>query len=129
MRWCGLVEMSKTECWYKRKRKVPDYGSSTTSKTHLRVQFLSLQSAKSLQHSINMKCLIPLSLLVASVVAAPTAAPQAEGATFPITDLIDSDLTIDEYAAQLEGQSTADSTLSKRQYNGDTFNQLTDGTA
>lgn len=77
-----------------------------------------------------MKCLIPLSLLVASVVAAPTAAPaQAEGASFPITDLIDSDLTMDEYAAQLEGQSTADSTLAKRQYNGDTFNQFTDGTA
>jgi cutinase len=77
-----------------------------------------------------MKCLIPLSLLVASVVAAPAAAPSpAEGVEFPITDLIDSDLTIEEYAAQLEGQSAGEAALTKRQYNGDTFNQLTDGTA
>jgi cutinase len=79
-----------------------------------------------------MKCLIPLSLLVASVVAAPTAAPapaQAEGVSFPITDLIDSDLTFDEYAAQLEGQEAGEAALAKRQYNGDTFNQFTDGSA
>jgi hypothetical protein len=128
MVWLGGDEL-EGGAGYKRRRKVHDTGTSTTSKTYLRVRFLSLDLPKSSRYSINMKCLIPLSLLVASVVAAPTAAPQAEGATFPITDLIDSDLTIDEYAAQLEGQSTADSTLAKRQYNGDTFNQLTDGTA
>lgn len=75
-----------------------------------------------------MKCLIPLSLMVASVVAAPTAAP-VEDFSFPITDLIDSNLTVEEYAAQLEGQNSGESALTKRQYNGDTFNQLTDGTA
>jgi cutinase len=49
--------------------------------------------------------------------------------SFPITDLIDSDLTVDEYAAQLENQSVEERGLSKRQYSGDTYNQLTDGTA
>jgi hypothetical protein len=96
----------------------------------LRVRFSRLNQPP--RYSINMKCLIPLSLLVASVVAAPTAAPapaQAEGVSFPITDLIDSDLTFDEYAAQLEGQEAGEAALAKRQYNGDTFNQFTDGSA
>lgn len=81
-----------------------------------------------------MKYLIPLTLLASSALAAPTAAPEpvaevAEGVSFPITDLIDSDLTFDEYAAQLEAQQSSSESLAKRQYNGDTFNQLTDGTA
>ncbi|KAH4269288.1 cutinase [Parastagonospora nodorum] len=76
-----------------------------------------------------MKCFIPLSLLVASVVAAPTAAPSPqEGASFPITDLVDSDLTVEEYASQLESQPAGEPAVTKRQFNGDTFNQLTDGT-
>jgi len=76
-----------------------------------------------------MKCSIPISLLVASVAAAPTAAPSPqEGVSFPITDLMDSDLTINEYAAQLESQPTGEAAVIKRQFNGDTFNQLTDGT-
>lgn len=81
-----------------------------------------------------MKYLIPLTLLASSALAAPTAAPEpaagvAEDVSFPITDLIDSDLTFDEYAAQLEAEQSSSNTISKRQYNGDTFNQLTDGTA
>jgi cutinase len=67
--------------------------------------------------------LLPLAALVGTALSAPTSVP-AEGASFPITDLLDSDLTIDEYAQSLENGS-----LTKRQYNGDTFNQLTDGTA
>ncbi|CAI6327552.1 unnamed protein product [Periconia digitata] len=79
-----------------------------------------------------MKSFIPLSLLLsATTLAAPTAVP-AEGASFPITDLIDSDLTIKQYAAALEAESPSSSPatgeVQKRQFNGDTFNQLTDGT-
>lgn len=72
------------------------------------------------------RSILALAALVSTALAAPT---PAEGVSFPITDLIDSDLTIDEYAAQLEGQSIAERDLTKRQYNGDTYNQLTDGTA
>jgi cutinase len=72
--------------------------------------------------------LLPL-LLASSALSAPAPVPApAEGASFPITDLIDSDLTIDEYAAQLESQEAAPA-LTKRQFSGDTYNQLTDGTA
>jgi cutinase len=74
-----------------------------------------------------IQTLLPL-LLASSALAAPAPLPQEDGPSFPITDLLDSDLTIDEYAAQLEGQNAAPA-LTKRQYNGDTFNQLTDGTA
>jgi len=75
-----------------------------------------------------MKSLLPLTILVSGVLAAPAPVPDAEGASFPITDLIDSDLTVDEYAAQLESQDV-EPALTKRQFNGDTYNQLTDGTA
>ncbi|PVI01787.1 carbohydrate esterase family 5 protein [Periconia macrospinosa] len=84
-----------------------------------------------------MKTTIPLSLLLTttSTLAAPAPVPETSntGASFPITDLIDSDLTINQYAAQLEAQksstpSTSTPALVKRQFNGDTFNQLTDGT-
>jgi cutinase len=71
----------------------------------------------------SIQSLIPL-LLASTSLAAPT--PANDDVSFPITDLIDSPLTIDEYAAQL---SSSDAALTKRQYNGDTFNQLTDGTA
>ncbi|KAF1914102.1 cutinase-domain-containing protein [Ampelomyces quisqualis] len=81
-----------------------------------------------------MKCIIqsllPLSLLVSGALGAPVPvpAPTAEGASFPITDLLGSDLTVNEYAAQLEGQNP-EPALTKRQFNGDTYNQFTDGTA
>lgn len=68
---------------------------------------------------------LPLAALVATSLAAPT---PAEGVSFPITDLIDSDLTVDEYAQQLEGQKVSAPALSKRQFGGTTYNQLTDGT-
>lgn len=74
-----------------------------------------------------MKYLIPLTILASSALAAPTPAAEGEGVSFPITDLPDN-LTFDEYAAQLEAQQSTPA-LTKRQYNGDTFNQLTDGTA
>jgi cutinase len=78
----------------------------------------------------NIQSLLPLTLFVSGVLSAPAPvpAPTAEGVSFPITDLIDSDLTVDEYAAQLEGQGV-EPALTKRQFNGDTYNQLTDGTA
>lgn len=72
---------------------------------------------------------LPLTLLLTTSLSAPAPVAQpADGASFPITDLLNTDLTIDEYAAQLENQSLDERTLKKRQYNGDTFNQLTDGT-
>jgi cutinase len=72
--------------------------------------------------------LLPLALLLPTSFAAP--AP-ASGVSFPITDLIDSNLTIAEYAAQLESQSpgAVEHSLNKRQYGSSTYNQLTDGTA
>lgn len=70
--------------------------------------------------------LLPLAALITATLAAPT---PSTGVSFPITDLIDSDLTVEEYAQQLEGQSTTESALAKRQYSGTTYNQLTDGTA
>ncbi|KAI8933880.1 hypothetical protein NX059_009577 [Plenodomus lindquistii] len=70
--------------------------------------------------------LLSLAALFATSLAAPT---PSEGVSFPITDLIDSDLTVEEYAQQLEGRSGSSPSLSKRQYDGTTYNQLTDGTA
>ncbi|PSN72383.1 cutinase precursor [Corynespora cassiicola Philippines] len=70
-----------------------------------------------------MKSLIPLSLLLSGALALPAAAP--EEPSFPITDIIGTGLTVDEYAESL---STPARSLAKRQYSGDTYNQLTDGT-
>ncbi|CAA9966898.1 hypothetical protein CFE70_010331 [Pyrenophora teres f. teres 0-1] len=72
------------------------------------------------------RSLLALTALVATTFAAPT--PET-GVSFPITDLLDSDLTINEYAAQLEAKNVEERDLTKRQYNSDTYNQLTDGTA
>ncbi|KAL1795154.1 hypothetical protein ACET3X_006970 [Alternaria dauci] len=72
------------------------------------------------------RSLLALAALLPVALAAPT---PASGVSFPITDLIDSSLTVEEYAAQLENQSVEERELSKRQYNGGTYNQLTDGTA
>jgi cutinase len=71
-----------------------------------------------------VQSLLPLSLLLAPTFALPTAVNDFPG--FPITDLLDSDLTVKEYADQL---STSSPMLAKRQYNGNTFNQLTDSSA
>jgi len=78
-----------------------------------------------------IQSVLPLAALFTGTLAAPTATP-TEGLTFPedisfpITDLIDSDLTFKEYAAQLANETPA---LTKRQYNTNTYNQLTDGSA
>jgi cutinase len=81
--------------------------------------------------SLNMKVqsLLPITALLSAALAAPAPVAQ-EGVSFPITDVIDTGLTIKEYAEQLEaGRVPEKVTLTKRQFNGDTYNQLTDGTA
>ncbi|KAH7357524.1 cutinase-domain-containing protein [Pyrenochaeta sp. MPI-SDFR-AT-0127] len=70
--------------------------------------------------------LLPLAVLFSTAIAAP--AP-VSGVSFPITDVIGTDLTVEEYAQQLEGRAVEKPALTKRQYNGNTYNQLTDGTA
>jgi cutinase len=72
--------------------------------------------------------LLPLALLLPTGLSAPAPATTS-GASFPITDLIDSNLTVAEYAAQLESQGSVEPSLNKRQYGSSTYNQLTDGTA
>ncbi|CAO2658131.1 Nn.00g073910.m01.CDS01 [Neocucurbitaria sp. VM-36] len=72
-----------------------------------------------------VQSLLPFAVLFTTSISAPT---PSNGPSFPITDLIGTDLTIEEYAQQLEGQSTAEPALAKRQYGGNTYNQLTDGT-
>jgi cutinase len=75
-----------------------------------------------------VQTLLPL-LLASGVLSAPTPAPApAEGFSFPVTDLIGSDLTMDEYIAKVEAQN-AEPALTKRQFSSNTYNQLTDGTA
>lgn len=75
-----------------------------------------------------MRSFIPIVALLGTTLAAPTPAPAAEGVSFPITDLIGSDLDFKEYAAKLEAEKGTSPALTKRQFNGDTYNQLTDGT-
>lgn len=78
-----------------------------------------------------MRSFIPVVALLSTAFAAPTPAPAAEGVSFPITDLIGTDLDFKQYAAKLEAEreNAPAPALAKRQYNGNTFNQLTDGTA
>lgn len=85
---------------------------------------------------MKVQALLPLTALLGAAFAAPTPvdalAPVAseDGVSFPVTDVIDSGLTIDQYAEQLQSRSTPESlTILKRQYGADTYNQLTDGTA
>lgn len=72
------------------------------------------------------------SLLSFTLLSAALAAPapvKSDGVSFPITDVIDTGLTIREYTEQLEaGNSPQKVALTKRQYGSDTYNQLTDGT-
>jgi cutinase len=72
------------------------------------------------------RSLLALAALASTTLAAPT---QAKGVSFPVTDVIGTGLTIDEYAAKLESEGVQERDLTKRQYNSDTYNQLTDGTA
>ncbi|KAF1952020.1 cutinase-domain-containing protein [Byssothecium circinans] len=80
----------------------------------------------------SIQSLLAASALLTTALAAPAPAPAAAtGASFPITDLLDNNLTINEYAQQLEAEEDASKrsvSLSPRQFAGDTFNQLTDGT-
>ncbi|KAF2133899.1 carbohydrate esterase family 5 protein [Dothidotthia symphoricarpi CBS 119687] len=79
-----------------------------------------------------MKTFVSFAVLLTTALSAPAPAPvtAAEGVSFPITDLLGTDLTIKEYTQQLEdAQRVEEFTLTKRQYGGDTYNQLTDGTA
>lgn len=71
------------------------------------------------------RSLLPCVLLFTTTLSAPT---PSLGPSFPITDLIGTDLTIDEYAQSLGAQSVKKPSLNKRQYGGNTYNQLTDGT-
>jgi cutinase len=73
-----------------------------------------------------LRSLFPFAILISTALSAPT---PSSGISFPVTNLIGTDLTIAEYAVILEGQITTKPALTKRQYGGDTYNQLTDGTA
>jgi cutinase len=70
--------------------------------------------------------LLALAALLTTAFSVPT---PSGGVSFPITDLLDSDLTIAEYVAQLESRSVEERALDKRAYTSNTYNQLTDGTA
>lgn len=71
---------------------------------------------------------LPFTALLGAAFAAPAPIAQTEGVSFPVTDVIDTGLTIKEYAEQLEGGNVPEkATLTKRQYNTDTYNQLTNG--
>ncbi|EOA91235.1 hypothetical protein ACJQWK_03441 [Exserohilum turcicum] len=68
--------------------------------------------------------LLALAAIASTTLAAPT--PATADISFPITDLADTDFSPRQYLAKLESEAH---TLSKRQYGGTTYNQLTDGTA
>ncbi|KAF2032954.1 cutinase-domain-containing protein [Setomelanomma holmii] len=74
-----------------------------------------------------LQSLAPLAFLAITALSAP-APISAEGPAFPITDIIGTGLSIEEYAAELDGSNSHVRSLGKRQYGGDTYNQLTDGT-
>ncbi|KAJ4986014.1 Cutinase 2 [Stagonosporopsis vannaccii] len=81
---------------------------------------------------MKVQAILPLTALLGAALAAPAPVAQKEDVSFPITDVIDTGLTIKEYAEQLEAGDVPEkvtTALSKRQYSGDTYNQLTDGTA
>jgi|SRR5690242_4130251 len=81
---------------------------------------------------MKVQTILPFTVLLGAAIAAPAPVAQKEGVSFPITDLVDTGLTIKEYAEQLEASNLSEKVtpvLSKRQYGGDTYNQLTDGTA
>jgi cutinase len=66
-----------------------------------------------------LQSFLALGLLVAPALSLPV---EQDFPSFPVTDVLDTGLTIAEYAQKLSA-----STVVKRQFNGDTYNQLTDG--
>ncbi|KAF3001849.1 hypothetical protein E8E13_004371 [Curvularia kusanoi] len=81
---------------------------------------------------MKVQAFLPLTALLGAALAAPAPVTQQEGVSFPVTDVIDTGLTIKEYAEELEAGRVPPKVtpaLSKRQYTTDTYNQLTDGTA
>ncbi|KAF9699393.1 hypothetical protein EKO04_002648 [Ascochyta lentis] len=79
---------------------------------------------------MKVQAILPFTALLGAALAVPAPIAQEEGVSFPVTDVIDTGLTIKEYAEQLEaGNKPEKISLTKRQYGGDTYNQLTDGTA
>ncbi|KZM25608.1 Cutinase [Ascochyta rabiei] len=78
---------------------------------------------------MKVQVVFPFAALLGAALAAPAPVAQEVGVSFPITDVIDTGLTIKEYAEQLEaGVQPEKVALTKRQYGADTYNQLTDGT-
>ena len=79
---------------------------------------------------MKVQAILPFTTLLGAALAAPAPVAQEEGVSFPVTDVIDTGLTIKEYGEQLEAGTVPEKvTLTKRQYGADTYNQLTDGTA
>lgn len=83
---------------------------------------------------MKVQSILPFAAVFGAALAAPAIVAQEEGVSFPVTDVIDTGLTISEYAEALEAgrvpkKIDTATRLSKRQYTGDTYNQLTDGTA
>lgn len=81
---------------------------------------------------MKVQTILPFTALLGAAIAAPTSVARQEGVSFPITDVIDTGLTIEAYAQELEAGNVPEKTtsaVSKRQFSGDTYNQLTDGTA
>ncbi|KAJ4382578.1 hypothetical protein N0V86_001800 [Didymella sp. IMI 355093] len=83
---------------------------------------------------MKVQSILPIAAVFGAALAAPAPVAQEEGVSFPVTDVIDTGLTIKEYAEALEAGKVpvkidTATRLSKRQYTGDTYNQLTDGTA
>jgi cutinase len=83
---------------------------------------------------MKVQSILPFAAVFGAALAAPAPVAQEEGVSFPVTDVIDTGLTIKEYAEALEAGKVpvkidTATRLSKRQYTGDTYNQLTDGTA
>lgn len=79
---------------------------------------------------MKVQAILPFTALLGAALAAPAPVARDEGVSFPVTDVIDTGLTIKEYAEQLEAGNVPEKvTLTKRQYGSDTYNQLTDGTA
>ena len=91
------------------------------------------RSIINLSLKMKVQAFLPFTAVLGAALAAPAPVAQEQGVSFPVTDVIDTGLTIKEYAEQLEAgnvpEKITSATLSKRQYTTDTYNQLTDGTA
>lgn len=83
---------------------------------------------------MKVQSILPFAAVFGAALAAPAPVARDDGVSFPVTDVIDTGLTIKEYAEALEAGKVPEKVetatrLSRRQYTGDTYNQLTDGTA